>query len=206
MKIHSCIQKEVEWYKLRIGKVTASECSNLLTPKWKLRDGETPKTYLCEKLAEIWQGHPLPGFTAFATEQGNILEDEALPWFRWEYDQLRVHHAGFVESDDGLSGCSPDALIGDDGGLEIKCPQAQTHVKYLLNGTLPDDYVCQVHFSMYVTGRPWWMFLSYRRKFPQFVIKVPRDEAAIAAIDKAVKKFHADLSAAKATLQRTHES
>jgi hypothetical protein len=197
-----CPQREVEWFKLRCGKVTASELDSLLTPEFKERTGETPRTYLFKKLAELWQGHALPGFTSFATEQGNIQEDEAIPWFRMEYEQHNVHFAGFVETDDGLAGCSPDALIGDDGGLEVKCPEAPNHVRYLIDGVLPKDYAAQVHMSMFVTGRPWWIFLSYRRKFPPFVLKVMRDETICARIGITVRKFHNNLNAAMDALRK----
>lgn len=208
-KIHTaadCPQREVEWFRLRAGKVTASELDNLVTGEFKERSGEMPRTYMCKKAAELWQGHALPSFTSFATEQGNIKEDEAVPWFRFEYPEYNVHFAGFVESDDQLSGCSPDALIGEDGGLEVKCPNAETHVKYLIDGVLPKDYVPQVHCSLYVTGRPWWIFLSYRRGFPPFVLKVQRDESICAKIDAAVKKFSASLKEAIATIKRANDA
>lgn len=195
MITHDMAQGEVEWFKIRIGKVTASEAGNILTPEFKERVGEMPKSYLYKKLAEKWQGHALPGFTSFSTEQGNIKEDIAIPWFRFEYDNYKVHLAGFVETEDGFSGCSPDALIGDDGGLEVKCPESNNHVRYLIEGKLPADYAVQVHFSMYVTGRPWWIFLSYRKGFPAFILKVLRDEGICGKIDAAVKAFRVKLDA-----------
>lgn len=201
MQTHNIPQREVEWFRLRIGRVTASEAGNLLTPEFKERTGETPKTYMYRKLAEKWQGHPLPGFTSWATDQGNIKEDDAIPWFRLEYEHLDVTFPGFLETDDGLAGCSPDALVGDDGGLEVKCPEATNHTRYLIEGKLPADYVAQVHFSLYVTQRPWWTFLSYRRGFPAFVLKVERDEEICAKIDKAVKRFHEQLESAFSALK-----
>src|ERR1700761_6298720 len=107
-KIHDAYTVEQgtdAWFKLRVGKVTASELDNLVKPStFEPREGETPKSYLYRKLAELWQGHALPGFTSWATEQGNIKEDEAIPWFRWQNEQYNVHFAGFVETDDGLAG------------------------------------------------------------------------------------------------------
>jgi len=105
-------------------------------------------------------------------------------------------HKRFVEHDDGRCGCSPDGLIGDDGGLEIKAPQPTNHVKYLLDGTLPKDYAVQVYFSLYATGRAWWKFVSYRRKFPPFVLTVDRDEAIMAKIGKVLADFYAKFDAA----------
>jgi hypothetical protein len=123
-------------------------------------------------------------------EQGSILEHEAIPWFEFAHD-VAIDRVGFCTTDDGRAGCSPDGLIGEDGGIEMKCPLPHTHLKYLLAGTLPADYAAQVHGSMYVTGRKWWMFVSYSRKFPALVIRVERDEKIQEAIKTALDGFNA---------------
>lgn len=202
-KIHEVNQGESDWLKLRVGKVTASEASALLTPEFAIRTGAMPYTYLCEKVAEAWRGEPLPGFSSWETEQGQILEDEARAWYCLEHDDYKARNVGFVEHDDGRCGCSPDALLGEDGGLELKCPQPTNAVRYVLDGTLPKDYAVQVHFSLYVTGRKWWRFVSYRRKFPPFVLHVERDEAICAKIQAALEKFYSDFDTAMARLQET---
>jgi hypothetical protein len=190
MIIHEIDQKTDEWMRVRMGKVTASEMSNLVTTDFALRKGEMPFSYLTKKLAEKWRGSPLPGFTStFATENGEILEGEARAWFCFS-TEYKVKNVGFIEGDDSRCGCSPDALLDEDGGLELKAPNAETHVKYLLRGELPPDYSAQVHMSMYVSGRPWWIFCSYRRGFPPFVLKVHRDEEIIAKIAAALDSFY----------------
>jgi hypothetical protein len=195
MKIYSCEQGEHEWLQARVGKVTASEADQLLTPEFEIRKGEMPKTYLARKLAEHVLGRPLEGFSSFVTEQGELLEMEARSWFAFETTH-KVRQVGFIEHDDGRCGCSPDALLDDDGGLELKAPQPTNHVKYLLDGTLPKDYAVQVFFSLYVTGRPWWKFVSYRRKFQPVVIKVDRDEKIMAKIAECLTGFYAKFDAA----------
>ena len=147
-KIHTVEQGAAEWLQLRVGKVTASELGNLVTPEFAARKGETPHTYLCSKLAEAWRGAALPGFSSHATEQGQILEDEARRWYAFAFDRERIQNVGFVEHDDGRCGCSPDALIDDDSGLELKCPEPTNHVRYLLAGELPKAYTAQVHMSI----------------------------------------------------------
>lgn len=196
MKIHTCEQGAPEWLQLRIGRVTASEMHNLLTPEMEIKKGEGPKTYLYSKLAEAWRGQILPGFTgSWATEQGEMREMDARQWYAFAYDE-RVKQVGFVESDDGRSGCSPDGLIGDDGGLEMKCPEPTNHVRYLVEGRLPKDYVAQVHGCLFVTGRPWWRFVSWRERFPAFVLTVERDEKIMATIAEALNGFYARFDAA----------
>ncbi len=205
MKIHSVIQGEAEWNLLRIGRVTASCLDCLLTPKFKIRDGETPRTYLFQKVAEGFKNRPLEddAFASYDTELGQILEDEArrLYCFGYKPKGEKLIDAGFCEHDDGRFGCSPDALIGETSGLEIKAPKFKTHVKYLLDGVLPDDYAAQVHGSMYATGRPTWVFMSYARGFPPFILTVQRDEKICATIAEALAGFYAKYDAAMARLK-----
>ena len=186
----------VDWHMARAGIPTASEFHNLVTPKFEIRKGEMPKSYLARKLAEKWLGGPLASFASFDMEQGQILEQEAIPWYELEYSAT-VERPGFITTDDGLCGCSPDGwLVSGVGpcGLEIKCPQPETHVKYLLNGTVPDDYLAQVHGGMSVTGASAWQFVSYRRKFPSLVLRVERNDRIQGVLQLALAEFNALLS------------
>lgn len=199
MKVHEVEQGSMEWMALRAGIPTASELDALLTPLWKIKTGAGPQTYLEKKLAEWWQGGPLPGFSgAFATEQGMILEQEARPWFALDHNTT-IQRVGFITTDDGLFGCSPDGLL-DKEGLEIKCPEAHTHVGYLLAGVLPEDYMAQVHGGMYVTGFESWKFVSYRRHFPQLVLTVERDDKIQGQIAEALDLFQERFEEGKAKL------
>lgn len=191
MKLHNVQQGSQEWLELRLGIPTASEFNALISPTWKVREGEGPHTYLCRKIVEKVCRHIDEDFGGnFAVEQGSILEGEAIPWFEFAHD-VAIDRVGFCTTDDGRAGCSPDGLIGEDGGIEVKCPLPHTHLKYLLAGTLPADYAAQVHGSMYVTGRKWWKFVSYSRKFPALVLHVDRDEKIQEAIKAALDGFNA---------------
>lgn len=189
--IHPVTQGEAEWMKLRIGRVTASEAHNLLTPEFEIRKGEMPKTYLYSKIAEAWRGTPLPGFSSWATEQGQELEAEARAWFCLEYEHLKIRNVGFIEGEDGRCGCSPDALIDDDSGLELKAPEPTNHVRWLIEGGLPKAHAVQVHFSMFVSQRPTWRFVSYRRHFPAHVVRVERSAKIEERISDALAAFYA---------------
>ena len=189
MKIHDVKQGSGEWIKLRLGLPTASEFDNLVTPEWKLRTGQGVDSYLYRKLAEKVMGVPLHDMSSWAQGQGSLLENEALPWFIFDRG-VDVQRVGFCTTDDGLAGCSPDGLIGEEGGIEIKCPQPEAHLRYLMDGKLPKDYAAQVHGSLYVTGRKWWWFLSYSRQFAPFLIRVERDEEIQMAIGKAIRIFN----------------
>ena len=201
MKIHDVRQGSDEWISLRLGRPTASEFDSLISPLWEIRKGAGPATYLYNKLTEHLLGVPLDTAGSFAMEQGSILEGEAIPFYEFSYE-AKVQRVGFCTTDDGRVGCSPDGLIGEDGGIEVKCPQPETHLKYLMQGGIPKDYLAQVHGSMFVTGRAWWVFLSYCRHFPALVLRVERDEEIQVEIGKALKqfteKFDAELSRIKA--------
>jgi len=200
-KIHDVAQLDAEWHKLHIGRVTGSELQNLVTPEFAIRTGEMPKTYLYKKLAEAYRGQILPGFSTWATEQGQELEYEARAWYSLTYDDHKCSLVGFVEHDSGRCGASPDGLLGEDGGLEIKCPEPHTHVKYLMQGVLPKEYAPQVHMNLYATGRKWWRFVSYRRGFPEFVLHIDRDEKIIEQIEKALERFYVEFDAGLAKLR-----
>jgi hypothetical protein len=188
MKIHDVRQGSIDWLKLHIGVATASALGQLVTPDMKMRTGAMPRSYLYRKAAETWRGEPLLGFSTFDVEQGTIIEDKARPLFELNTG-LTTREVGFITNDDKNFGCSPDGIIGDDCGLEIKCPQPQTHVKYLLEGILPDEHAPQVFGGMYATGFSKWIFTSYRVNFPLFVLEINRDETYMERIDKAVKDF-----------------
>lgn len=182
-------QGSQEWIEAHCGIPTASEFKNLVTDKGEIRKWSTqmPNTYLCRKLAEKWGG-PLPGFSAYATEQGHFLEDKAIPMYELEYE-VKIDRVAFCTTDDGRIGCSPDGLIGTDGGIEVKSLELPHHIEVVLGGVLPEEFAWQVHGSMLVTGRPWWVFYAYRRNFPKLRLVVPRDDAIQETLADALSEF-----------------
>lgn len=190
MNIHTeCEQGSLEWYLLRSGRVTASEMDRLVTPLGKVKTGDGPKTLLMEKLAEKWLGGPLPAVEGvWDLEQGHFLEEYARPAFELETG-LTVKKVAFVTGDNENIGCSPDGLIGDSCGLELKSPHVEKHIRYLLDGEVPQDYILQVQGCMLVTGYSHWYFCSFRRNMPLFILDVQRDEKIQAALSEALDRF-----------------
>jgi hypothetical protein len=188
MKTLMMEQGSTEWQQARLGVVTASEIDALVSPTWKIRTGEGVETYLHKKLCEKALNWTADFGSTFAMDQGSLVEKIALPWYGFTYD-CEPKRVGLCLSDDGRIGCSPDALLGDDDGLEIKVPLPPTHLKYLLKNEVPPEYLPQVHFSMYVTGRPKWTFLSYSRQFPSLVVHVKRDPIIEDTIRNALAAF-----------------
>jgi hypothetical protein len=200
VKIIDCKQGTPQWVTARLGIPTASEFDRLVTPQGKPRTGAGPRTYLMEKLAERLMGYPKNLGQSGPMEQGSIIESLARPWYEFTYD-VKVQQVGFCVTDDGRCGCSPDGLIGEDGGIEIKSPETHTHLGYLLAGVVPDCYVAQVQGSLYVTGRKWWKFVSYSRHVPSLVVHVEPDPAFQEGLKTALAAFAADFDAALAKIQ-----
>lgn len=146
-----------------------------------------------------------------AIMRGNLLE----PLAREAYERRTgygVLTAGLCIHDSGGFGCSPDGLVfsrdefpldGDTQiyghGLEIKCPIPETHAKYLLAGTLPDEYRPQVHASLAVTGLDRWDFLSFCPGLPSLLITVERDEYTERML-RGLLDLSAELKATRAKL------
>ena len=187
-------QGSADWFALRLGKATSSNFARIITPAQGKPSSQAPG-YRHELLAEWLTGQPGGMEPNGWMERGSELESQARAYYAFARDD-EVEQVGFVWLDgDKEVGCSPDGLVGEAGGVEIKCPAPKTHVGYLLNGTLPTDYIPQVQGSLWVTGRQWWDFLSYCPGIDPLVIRVERDEDYIAKLAKLVSAFVQTLQA-----------
>lgn len=174
-------QGSPEWHAARRGIATASRFGDIMTPK-TMKLGAGAKTYAYELLAqEFVPPHYWikPDFQSYAMEHGTNTEREARKYFEFTTD-LVVDEVGFIKTDCGRFGCSPDGLIGDDSGLELKCPLHTTQIKYLLDGELPAEYAAQVHGSMIVTKRNHWRFMSYAVGLDPLIIEVTPNDYTVA--------------------------
>jgi len=207
MKILNVAQNSPEWLMARLGVVTASEIDALVSPELAIRKGKGPQTYLYRKIAEKVLQRPLDNATSWSMDQGSIIENEAIPWYAFAHN-VRVDRVGLCVSDDGRCGFSPDGLIGDDGGLEIKSPQPARAVEYLLEGEVPENYRLQVQFSLYISRRKYWKFISYSQELPALVIHVEPHQETFDTFDKALPLFYEKFDAKMALiakLKREHD-
>jgi hypothetical protein len=180
MKLFSVEQRSEAWFSARRGLPTCSRFDSILTPR-NAAPSSGQQTLINELIAESILppelGSIKPQFTNDDIERGMILEAEARCAYDMEFAKGQpVTQVGFVLHESGLFGGSPDALVGEDGGVEIKCPAPATHIGYIRKGVLPDAYRCQVHGYLIVTGRPYWDFFSYARAFQPFHLRVTRDD------------------------------
>ena len=177
------IQGSEEWANLRRLRPTASNADKIITAvKGDLSKsaGEYALKLVMQSLFAA-EPDPVGWIGNVHTDNGSDREEEA----RKAYTALTgypVQEMGFVTTDDGFVGCSPDGLVpfsngaGYLTGVEIKCPMSHTHAQYLLDGKLPDAYKQQVHCAMYVTGLESWDFFSYFPTLRPLHIVVQRDE------------------------------
>ncbi len=193
MQILTFEQRSPEWYAARRGVPTASEFANIITPK-KGEYAAAADTYINQLIDELMRPDAGLGFTGnHHTERGEILEDDARELYAFERE-LVPQQVGFILNDACTLGCSPDSLIGEDGGLEIKCPDGPTHVKWVRAGGIPDEHKPQVHGSLIITGRAWWDFLSYCPGYEPLLVRVTPDgftEKLQGHLDRFIREYHA---------------
>lgn len=149
MKYYNVAQGSREWYGLRMGRPTASNFHRIITPK-----GEPSKqavAYMYRLIAERLLNETLDddlGFVQYVRD-GKEREPQAVATFEFT-NELRLEPGGFITSDDGRIGASPDrCLKGMREGVEVKCPAPQTQIRYLLDGP-GDDYRAQVQGHLLV--------------------------------------------------------
>jgi hypothetical protein len=201
MILIDCEQGTEAWEQARIGRPTASCFDKILTPA-TLKPSKSADEYRNKILAEWVLGMALEWVPPNQwTTRGEELEPRARGWYAFEFGAA-VKAVGFVLRDDEKVGGSPDALVGEDGGLEIKCPAIHTHIGYMLDpDSLVAEYKHQVQGNLYLTGRKWWDLVSYHPDLPAVVRTIHPDAAYHAALDAALAVFIEDLEQAKKILE-----
>jgi len=183
MKILEMEQGTQEWLEARLGCPSGSGFSKLITASGT--PSSSAESYINDLIAELITGESTPFHVTEWMQRGTELEPFARMNYELETDR-EVTEVGFCMHDILRCGVSPDGLIGDDGGIEIKCPKPSTHVKYLRKGTLPSEYKAQVMGCLWITGRQWWDFMSYHPQMPNLLIRVHRDDEYINQLERLV--------------------
>lgn len=188
LQIIDCDQNSAEWLHARMGIPTASKFATIMAKG----DGKIRSKYMRELAGEIITEEPSESFSNSHTERGHDMEDVARREYSFitGYEPIRV---GFVRN--GAKGASPDSLIGDNGGLEIKTAMPHIQIARLERDRLPPEHKAQVHGNMWVTEREFWDFVSFWPKLPMLNIRVYRDEDYIKTISDEVDRFNDELAA-----------
>jgi predicted phage-related endonuclease len=186
-------QGSVEWLLARVGFCTASRFKDVMDFTKKGDPGAKRKAYAWELVCERLTGNAAEHFASVAMQHGTEFEPQA----RMEYEArtgAMVEQVGFLHHPTiALCGGSPDGLVDEDGGLEIKCPyNSANHLQCFLTG-MPEEHIPQVQGLMWITGRQWWDFVSYDPRMPDhlklYQSRIERDDEYIATLEKAVREF-----------------
>ena len=184
-------QRTDEWFEARLGKVTASKM-DAVTSKGRSGESATRKAYKVQLLTERLTNQKTDTYINAAMQHGIDTEDEAKAAYVLEHQS--VEDVGFIDHPTiKMAGASPDGLVGDDGLIEIKCPQSHTHTEILLTKKIPSKWLKQMYFQMACTNRSWCDFVSYSPFFPEhlrlFVQRIEKDDKIIKELEDEVIEF-----------------
>jgi putative phage-type endonuclease len=184
-------QRSNEWFKARLGKVTASNLSNVIA---MTKSGESAyrRNYRHQLVTERLTGKVTQIYVNQAMQHGIDTEDEARDFYVFKH--ANVDEVGFIDHPTiDMAGASPDGLVGDDGLIEIKCRQPQNHTETLISHQIPNNYKLQMFWQMACTGRRWCDYVSYCPSFPEelkmVVIRLEWNDEQIKLLEEEVIKF-----------------
>lgn len=192
------------WLSERAGKVTASRIADVMA-KTKSGYSASRETYMGDLAAEMLTGVPKQGFVNDAMRWGTETEPQARAMYELETG-LTVIETGFVPHPviEG-TGASPDGLVGDDGLVEIKCPNTATHIKTLRGAAIDRKYLLQMHWQMICCERDWCDFVSFDPRMPlemqMHIRRVERDAELAEEITAEVTQFLTELNEMVADLR-----
>lgn len=198
------MQGSDEWKAIRLGKVTASRVADVIA-KTKTGWAASRANYAAQLIAERLTGHAQDSYTNAAMQWGTDTEPLARAAYEFFTDRSVTEIAFIPHPDIAMSGCSPDGLVGDDGLIEIKCPNTATHIETLLGDPIDKKYLTQMQWQMACTSRQWCDFVSFDPRMPADlqtkIIRVERDDSLIASLQKDVIEFLAEIDAKVKALQ-----
>lgn len=203
MKVIDCEQNSAEWLAARCGSLGASSIADMVAKTrtgWGASRFNLAAKLVCERLT----GTPQESYTNAAMQWGHDTEPQARAMYEFMRD-VAVQQVGLVlHPSISKSHASPDGLVGDDGLIEIKCPNTATHIETLLSEDVEGRYVKQMQWQMACCGRAWCDFVSFDPRLPaemqMFVQRVRRDDEFIAELEREARLFLAEIDKTIATL------
>ena len=201
MRIIDCQQQTEEWERWR-NRPTASEFGSFCTPA-KGDYSKQATAYAAKIVAKrlgVYQEPP----PSFWMEWGTEHEVNAKHAYTLE-NGVEILDVGFVLPDhtDAYGG-SPDGLVGDDGGIEVKCPAPETLIGYHAAGVLPVQYKPQVQGLLLITGRSWWDFYAWHPELSAFCLRVEPDSKYQTKIAENLLLLLEEIERIESCVQRQH--
>ena len=194
-------QGSEEWLRMRLGIPTASNFLAICATPRDPDSGGMRRKLLYLMAAEILADQPMATFSNYAMARGKDIEPRALDHYAFTKG-VDVRRVGFVRrtiasefADDLVVGASPDGLVDDDGGIEIKRMQADLVVELLNNNTVPEKHKAQVQGNLWVSGRQWCDLVVYPDPLIPIVpiFRFYRDDIFIDHLKDEVDRFVFDL-------------
>ena len=186
------------WFQSRMGKVTASRVADVIA-KTKTGYSTSRENYMAQLVCERMTNTVAESYSNAAMVWGSETEPLARAAYESHADVLVDEVAMITHPTIEQAGASPDGLVGDEGLVEIKCPNTATHIDTLLSQSVPGKYNTQMQWQMACTGRKWCDFVSFDPRLPKelqlFVKRVDRDDAYIDMLEKEVVSFLKELDA-----------
>lgn len=188
MKFYNVQQGSAQWYSLRLGRPTASSFHRIITPKGE--PSRQAQAYMYRLCAERMLNETMDDDIGYIkhVREGKEREPQAIAMFNFT-NEVRLEAGGFVTTDDGRLGASPDRLLrGAKEAVEVKCPAAFTQMKYLLDGP-DDDYRAQVQGQMLVGEFDAVHFFTYHPQMPPYHKITLPDRHYMTALRSALNAF-----------------
>jgi putative phage-type endonuclease len=189
-------QRSSEWFNARLGKVTASRVADVIA-KTKTGYSASRENYMAQLVCERMTGTQGESYNNAAMQWGTDQEPLARAAYEAAKDVL-VDEVGFIVHPTIIAaGASPDGLVGDDGLIEIKCPNTATHIDTLLSDKVPSKYNTQMQWQMSCTGRKWCDFVSFDPRMPDglqiFIQRVDFDAEYVKMLETEITGFLGEL-------------
>lgn len=191
------LQRSEDWHSERCGKVTASRVKDLNAKPTKGKAlNALGLTILAERITglqeEIKQNAAMQwgidnepyAIAAYENKTGNFVLGNGV-----------IDHP-FIE----MFAASPDGLVGEDGQIEVKCPNTTTHLNTLLTGVVPNEHLPQITCQLACTRRQWCDFVSYDPRLePELqiiIIRIFAKDLDITGLESDVRKFNKSIDEA----------
>jgi putative phage-type endonuclease len=207
--METLVQGTDAWRLARCGSLGASRVSDAIA-RIKSGWGASRANLMAELVVERLTGIPSEGYQNAAMIWGTQTEPEARTAYEFRTDNTVVQVGLIRHPTIEGTHASPDGLIGDNGMLELKCPQSSTHLSYLLGESIPEKYITQCQWQMCCSGRKWVDLCSYDPRYPEamrlFIKRIHRDRGRIAELETMVAEFLDELSLKVHTLNALYRN
>lgn len=181
------LQRSDGWFSDRVGKITASRIKDLNAKPAK---GKALNNTMLTLLSERLTGQMVEIPPSKAMQWGIDQEPNAISAYEMQTGHF-VKSTGLINHPKiAMSGASPDGLVGDDGQIEVKCPDTTTHLNTLLTKQVPAEYLPQITWQLACTERKWCDFVSFDPRLAEslqlIIIRVHADDVDIESLEHQV--------------------